>query len=103
MTTTHSPSGAGFAAPESGDAQAVGTGLGIKGQAEAESPNRTDDGATSQTSKALSTVRASLALKGYELRDLAGGGWLICRWNMAREARDMDAVEAFARQVGARA
>lgn len=79
----------------------LGGGGGFKAHVEAESGHPTDNGRVVQMGKRLSTVRAALALKGYELRDMAGCGWLVTRWNMARDARDLDAVEAFARQVGA--
>ena len=51
--------------------------------------------------KRRETLAAKLALRGYELQQTADGAWLITRWNMARHATDLDAVEAFARQVGA--
>lgn len=84
-----------------GEAPELAGGGGFKAHGEADSVHPTDDGRVVQMGKRLSTVRAALALKGYELRDMAGSGWLITRWNMARDARDLDAIEAFARQVGA--
>lgn len=51
--------------------------------------------------KRLDTLRARLALRGYELRDLPAGGHVVVRWLMSRELLSLDAVEAFAGQVGA--
>jgi hypothetical protein len=42
-----------------------------------------------------------LALRGYELRQTQAGGWLVTRFGLSREAADLNAVEGFARQVGA--
>lgn len=53
-----------------------------------------------QQVKRIATLRAALALRGFELRRLDGGGWLITRWNLSREAAHLDAVAAFTRQVG---
>ena len=51
--------------------------------------------------KRFSTLQAQLAIKGYTLRRIEGGPLLIGKWGMVREVRDLDAVEQFARQVGA--
>lgn len=53
--------------------------------------------------KRLDTLRAQLALRGFEVRQLASGAWLISRWNLTREVSGpgIDGLEAFARQVGA--
>lgn len=53
--------------------------------------------------KRVETLTACLALKGFELRQLAGGAWLITKWNLTRElgGPGLEAVEVFAAQVGA--
>lgn len=51
--------------------------------------------------KRRETLTAQLALKGYELRLLDCGAWVIGRWNLTRELPTLDEVETFARQVGA--
>lgn len=51
--------------------------------------------------KRLATLRARLALRGYELRDRPAGGHVVVRWLMSRELPSLEAVEAFAGQVGA--
>ena len=53
-----------------------------------------------QGSKQLSTLRASLALKGYSLHELSCDGYLIARWNLTHHAPDLRAVGAFLRQIG---
>lgn len=46
--------------------------------------------------------RAKLALKGHELYQLDGGaGFLVRRWGLSKELRDLAAVADFCRQVGA--
>lgn len=54
--------------------------------------------------KAFQTLRAQLALEGHTLsRTDAGDGlcsYFVSRWGMVRELRDIEAVRAFARQVG---
>jgi hypothetical protein len=55
--------------------------------------------------KAFLTLRALLALKGHSLsRTHADDGpvrFHVNRWGMVRELRDVEAVRAFAQQVGA--
>lgn len=57
------------------------------------------------TPKHFSTLRAQLALRGYTLHrtDPRDGEvrFVVGRWSMVRELRDLPAVEAFAKQVGA--
>lgn len=55
--------------------------------------------------KAFLTLRAQLALLGHALSrtDASDGpsSYFVSRWGMVRELRDLDAVQRFARQVGA--
>lgn len=53
--------------------------------------------------KRLDTLRAQLALKGFEVRQLASGAWLVSKWSLTREVSGpgLDGLEGFARQVGA--
>ncbi len=50
--------------------------------------------------KALATIKAQLAIRGYALHEIVDG-FLICRWNLVKHAHDLRAVVEFARQVGA--
>lgn len=56
-----------------------------------------------QHRKAVDKLRAALALKGFEVRQLASGAWLVSKWNLTREVSGpgLDGLEAFAAQVGA--
>ena len=51
--------------------------------------------------KRFETIRARLAIRGYELRQIEAGAWIIVRWNLARHCREFAEVEAFAAQAGA--
>lgn len=57
------------------------------------------------TDKALVTLRALLALKGYALNRTHGDDgpvrFYVARWGLVRELPDIGAVRAFAEQVGA--
>lgn len=57
-----------------------------------------------QVDKAFATARAKLALAGgYGLHVLDVDGraaYLVTRWNLSRELKDLDSVNAFIRQVG---
>lgn len=48
-------------------------------------------------------LAAHAAIAGYGLHELAGGGYLLCKWGMARELPDLRAVVALMRQIGIRA
>ena len=52
--------------------------------------------------KTEDTLIAQFALAGHAVHRLAEGGYLVCRWGMVRQCRDLDALTAFARQVGVR-
>jgi hypothetical protein len=55
--------------------------------------------------KAFATLRALLALKGHVLSRTHGDDgpvrFYVTRWGLVRELRDIEAVRAFAEQVGA--
>lgn len=50
--------------------------------------------------KRFERLRALLALRGHELHATDGGIYLVRRWGLCRDLRDLAAVEGFARQVG---
>lgn len=69
---------------------------------------RTDSGDCAQASdpaqrKRQANLQALLAQKGHELRQQPDGSFLVSRWKLTRELRDLGAVESFARPVGATA
>jgi hypothetical protein len=57
---------------------------------------------TDQQQKLRATLLAALALAGWSVHDLDGGGYLACRWGRERHCGDLHALAQFARQVGAR-
>jgi hypothetical protein len=60
--------------------------------------------ATAAMDRAFCTARAKLALLNHELHILSGDGgraeFQVQRWGFSKVLPDMDAVEAFLRQVG---
>ena len=61
----------------------------------------TDAQSIADKRKRFETLRARLALRGYELRPQADGTLLIVYWDLAKTLSDLDAAERFAQQVGA--
>jgi hypothetical protein len=51
--------------------------------------------------KVFATLRARLALRGFCLQPLSGGEFLVHRWNLHRLLPSLDAVQRFAKLVGA--
>jgi hypothetical protein len=51
--------------------------------------------------KRFANLQARLALLGFTLHELSGGGFLIGKWNLSRYAPDLCAVGAFLKQVSA--
>lgn len=87
----------GQATPATSD-NASGQGRVIEGQGTADGA---DFAAAAAQRKRFEGLRAALALRGHELHQLADGTFLVRRWGLTRDLSDLDAVEAFARQVGA--
>ncbi|MFT3820462.1 MAG: hypothetical protein QM750_23095 [Rubrivivax sp.] len=88
-------------APESGDAQAVGAALGIKGDGEEQSRQYADEALADQACKADATLIARAALAGVELVRLADGTWLASKWGMFRPLATDAEAEAWLQRVGA--
>ena len=51
--------------------------------------------------KRRATLTAQMAMAGFELRQAPDGAFVASRWNLAKALPDLDAVAAFAKQVGA--
>lgn len=51
--------------------------------------------------KQFESLRALLAMKGHELHATDGGIYIVRRWGLCRDLTSLDAVENFAKQVGA--
>ena len=52
--------------------------------------------------KAFARVAAEAALCGCTLHELAGGGFLLCRWGLSRELPCLRAVGDMLRRIGGR-
>lgn len=51
--------------------------------------------------KREATLRAKLALRGHAVHRTVEGSYLVCRHGYVKHCTDLDALEAFARLVGA--
>ena len=90
--------GAGVSAP---DVQTPGGNL-----ANAEEQTQSDAAIVAdvtRTDKVETTLIATAALAGFDLRRLEGGRWRVSRWNLTRELADAGAVRAFLASAGVRA
>ena len=92
--THHMPAWAGSATPECGEARGQ---AGFRGQGTTDSADCANADAER---KRFERLRALLALRGHELHATDGGIYLVRRWGLCRDLRDLAAVEGFARQVG---
>lgn len=90
---------------ERDDAHELGGGAGIEDQGTADSIDCPARAAVAEADKAFATLRAELALRGFELHivgDGVGGSmYLVQRWCQSRTLATLADVRAFARQVGA--
>ncbi len=82
---------------ESDDARELGGCAGTKGQGTGISP---DCAHSEEQRKQLATLKARAAICGCTLHELAGGGYLLCRWNLSRELPCLQAVGDLLRQIG---
>lgn len=57
---------------------------------------------TTPDGKRLATLRAKAALHGIVIHQLADGGFLVCRWGMAKDVPDLDALSRFLHTMGVR-
>jgi hypothetical protein len=59
-----------------------------------------DEQDTAAGAKAFATLQAQLALRGFSLTELAGGGYLVSRWDRTGHLNDLRSVREFLRRVG---
>ena len=52
--------------------------------------------------KAFARFAAPLAIAGYALHELSGGGCLVARWDRTLHCPDLQAVQAFCDRAGVR-
>lgn len=97
---------AGLRPPTKDNAAELGSEGGAGGQAEANDDDCADHQQAVQLddpdTKRIATLRARLALAGWVLTTLPSGAHIVTRWGMVRHCTSLDAVEAFAQQVGVR-
>jgi hypothetical protein len=56
---------------------------------------------TDAQAKVYATIAARLAIAGHQVFQLADGGYLVARWGMTRACPSLEALQSFARMVGA--
>ncbi|MDZ4290734.1 MAG: hypothetical protein U1C47_02290 [Hydrogenophaga sp.] len=57
--------------------------------------------AREQERKHEATLMAKLAIRGHAVHRIATGGYLVCRHGYVKHCADLEALQAFAWQVGA--
>lgn len=83
------------AGPPNDETLAVGAAQGFRGQAE----TNTNQSSSDDSRKEVDTATARLALLGFSLHELAGGGFLIARYDRVLHAPDLRSVQAFQRRM----
>lgn len=106
MTTLQHARRAGTGTPTTSDeAPAGGAARGFSEQARWVSLDCAERTAVEQADKAFATLRARMALAGFQLSIVTGDGcgsaYMLSRGNLHRTLNDVAAVEAFADRVGA--
>ena len=98
MTNIMLPYGAGSATPEKGEALSRDeSAQGFKGQGSTDNPDCAEDLAQR---KEQARLAAHLALAGFSLHELAGGGFLVAKWDRTAHCCDLRAVAGFLRRIG---
>jgi hypothetical protein len=59
-----------------------------------------EEQAADACAKAFATLQAHLALSGFTLTELGGGGYLISRWDRTAHLDDLRGVREFLHRVG---
>ena len=60
----------------------------------------TDSASNNAERKALATLTAQFAIRGYALHQLADGSLMVSRWNLSRALTGISAAQTFLAQVG---
>jgi len=91
---------AGVTASHQDEARELGSsGAGFSGQGKADT---LDCAQADADRKPFAKLAARAALAGSTLHALSGGGFLLCRWGMAKELPDLRAVAALLSRMGVR-
>lgn len=80
------------------DAPTAENGQGATGQSDVDGSHCAE---SEVSGKAFATLQARAALKGCQLRALAGGGYLMSQWAYSREVPDLRTVGDLLRRMGA--
>lgn len=51
--------------------------------------------------KAVATLTAQLALKGFQVHPVTTGGYFVAKWNLTKFCPALEDLQAFAERVGA--
>ena len=89
---------AGLTVPHQDEARELGSGAGFSGHGTADPRDCAEANADR---KHFVTLAEPAARAGYMLHELACGGFLLCRWGMAKELPDLRAVAAMLGRIGA--
>jgi len=57
-------------------------------------------GQATPCAKTVFTLKAELALRGFQVHNTTTGGWLVARWDRSHYCQHLADLEAFARRVG---
>ncbi len=99
MRTNHADMTAGSVTPENDEAGSARNAPAPEKFDQQTEPHFADDAASR---KALASMQARAALAGCTLHELAGGGYLLCRWNLSAFAPCLRCVGDLLRRIGGR-
>lgn len=106
MYITHDAHTAGLAEPDRCTSETAGVASAgrIEEQGRTDDANSAKSAAEGKADKAFTTLRATLALHGFELHLVGdgegGAAYMLHRWNQSRTLPDLAAVARFLDQVG---
>ena len=93
-------SASGLTAPHQEEARELGSsGAGFSGEGKSDT---SDCAQADADRKPFAKLAAHAAMAGCTLHELSGGGFLLCRWGLAKELPDLRAVAALLSLMGVR-
>lgn len=83
----------------------VGTGRALRGNERTDGaivapPADRCNGLTFVQVETLAALTAKFAHRGHAVHELPGGGFAVCRWGLSRHCASLEALHAFAVQIG---
>ena len=106
MYITHDAHRAGLAEPDRSTSETAGVASAgrIEEQGGTDGANSAASAAVAEADKAFTTLRAMLALRGFELGIVSDGergtAYMVHKWSMSRELPSLTEVRAFAERAG---